>query len=397
MAWLQVNPKDRIINLKNICDNVDIAPFFQFKENQVIVPQCMLFDTNWNLIEEVYEFLENRRLVKRQRLNTIESKGRALKIFYDFLEEFKINFRCVTPRVINDFIGWLFQDNSNLSTDKTTERTAKSVNTYISHVRDFYHYHSIINHVKNPFDGEMDRVNHPSNMPKGFFYHTLSSGKVGKSAWTIKERGKKPITILGKNEIQSLLQACVLERDKLMIKLLMFTGMRIGELLNLKVQAIGVPDNCEAQQLKMISSAKDDNRRQLKTGERTVYIPTNLMEELDTYYTKRWLCLVDDNNLDHDYFFISERGKNKGKPLTYSGVRNIFYKLFVKTRIKAMPHDFRHTYATNLARLKTDIVVLAEFLGHKNTHTVGIYIKMAEMEDVAKILKDFYEKFELGV
>ena len=36
-------------------------------------------------------------------------------------------------------------------------------------------------------------------------------------------------------------------------------------------------------------------------------------------------------------------------------------------------------------------------LGHKNTSTVGIYIKMAEMEDVGKVLEEFYSKFELAI
>lgn len=398
MSYLKVYEHERVIN-KLTADVVDMNTH-EFNSNTMIIskPQCILFDKDWNRVEEVFEFLEQRKNTKRQEWNTIESKARALKLFYDFLEETKMKYYSITAREVNDFIAWLFKDDEKYSLGRLTERTAKTVNTYISHVRDFYKYHSIINRVNNPFEGEIELINRPSSMAKGFYEHTLSSGKVGKSSFTIKERGKKPITILGKNEIGSMLDASSLKRDRIMIALMLFTGMRIGEVLSLKVQAISTPDmTSQVQVLNMIPSKGDGKRKSLKTGTRTILVPPFLMKELDDYYTNTWIDLVDGNGLDHNYFFVSEGNRNKGKPLTYGAVESRFKKLFNEVGIDAMPHDFRHTYATNLARLGTDISTLAEMLGHKNVSTVGIYIKMAEMEDVGKILEEFYGKFEFDM
>ncbi len=368
MFYLKLYETEKIIS-RDSSDIIDIKDtIFNSSTMLIVKPQCVLFDKDWNRVEEVFEFLEQRKNTKRQAWNTIESKARALKLFYDFLEETQMPYYSIT---------------------------ARTVNNYISHVRDFYTYHSYINNINNPFDGEIELINKPSSMSKGFYEHTLSSGKVGKSSFTIKERGKKPITILGESEIASILDASTLKRDRIMIALMLFTGMRIGEVLNLKVQAISTPDmTSKAQVLQMIPSQQDGKRRSLKTGERTIYVPPFLMKELDDYYTNTWIDLVDDKGLDHDFFFISEGNRHKGEPLTYGAVESRFKKLFQEIGISAMPHDFRHTYATNLARLGTDVSTLAEMLGHKNTSTVGIYIKMAEIEDVNKILEEFYGKFE---
>jgi len=398
LSYLKVYENERVIN-KLTADVVDMNTH-EFNSNTMIIskPQCILFDKDWNRVEEVFEFLVQRKNTKRQEWNTIESKARALKLFYDFLEETKMKYYSITAREVNDFIAWLFKDDEKYSLGKLTERTAKTVNTYISHIRDFYKYHSIINRVNNPFEGEIELINRPANMHKGFYEHTLSSGKVGKSSFTIKERGKKPITILGENEISSMLDASSLKRDRIMITLMLFTGMRIGEVLSLKVQAISTPDmTSKVQDLNMMPSKDDGKRKSLKTGTRTILVPPFLMKELDDYYTNTWIDLVDGNGLDHNYFFVSEGNRNKGKPLTYGAVESRFKKLFNELGIDAMPHDFRHTYATNLARLGTDISTLAEMLGHKNVSTVGIYIKMAEMEDVGKILEEFYRKFEFDM
>lgn len=373
---------------------------FEKKRMLIVTPRCLVFDQNWDAIETACEYLDNRLNVKRQEWNSIEAKGRAIKLFHDFLEEYDLKLEETSVSIINNFIAWLFRgdETEKYILGKKTERTGKTVNTYLSHIRDYFKYLRHTHKYNDPFFEEYEEINRPASKPKGFFEHTLKTGKVGKSMFKVKERGKKEITILGQSEVQKLIDASSLMRDKLMILLMIFTGMRIGEVLNLKVQAIGVPDEtAKVQQLRMIPSSTDDKRRKLKTGTRDVFLPPWVMKLLDNHYERTWLPLVDAKGLNHNYFFISEGHRNTGMPLSYNGVKSRFETLFDATGIDANPHDFRHTWATNLARLKTDPETLRKMLGHKNVSSVGIYIQAAKVEEISESLAEFYGSYDIGL
>jgi site-specific recombinase XerD len=197
MSYLKVYEQEKVID-KHTADEVDMSSNEYNSETMFIAkPQCVLFDKGWNRVEEVFEFLQQRKNTKRQAWNTIESKARALKLFYDFLEETKMPYFSITAREINDFIAWLFRDDEKYSLGKLTKRTARTVNNYISHVRDFYTYHSYINNINNPFDGEIELINRPSSMSKGFYEHTLSNGKVVE-AKKKKVKYNKIVKIIGR-------------------------------------------------------------------------------------------------------------------------------------------------------------------------------------------------------
>lgn len=400
MTYFKVYEQKRIIS-RQTGEVVLLSKDSPFDANEMLIvpPQCLIFDKHWDRIPEACSFLDSRLNSKRQEWNTVEAKMYAVKLFYDFLEDIGLEFNQVDVKEINDFIAWLFrgEEMERFVMGKTTSRTEKTVNTYISHIRDFYKYLRFTHNIHDPFKEEYEEINRPSAQPKGFYAHTLSSGKVGKSMFKVKERGKKTITILGQSEIQSLVNAAG-RRNRLMILLMVYTGMRVGEILNLKVDAIGVPDMAsDVQRLPMIPNESDGKRRKLKTGTRDIFLPPWLMKMLEDYYSNVWINLVDANGLKHDYFFVSEGNRSKGLPLSYNGVKSMFEKLFQATGVDANPHDFRHTYATNLARLKIDIRTLMEMLGHKHPDTVAIYIRMAEIEDVTKILADFYSTYDIGM
>lgn len=401
MAHFKIYESERVIDKAN--GEVVILgdkSLYNPEKMLILTPRCLIFDNNWDRIAEACAFLDNRLNVKRQEWNTIEAKMFAIKLFHDFLEQVIVMLNEVDVKTINDFIAWLFRGNETEKyiLGKTTERTGRTVNAYISHVRDYFKFLRHTYHLHDPFKEELELINRPSSYPKGFFEHTLTSGKVGKSMFKVKERGKKVITILGKTEVQKLVDACSLKRDKLIILLMIYTGMRIGEILNLKIQAISTPDMAsDIQQLRMISSSDDNKRRRLKTGIRDIYLPPWLMKELDDYFNDTWLKIADIKGLKHDYIFISEGNRNNGKPLSYNGVKSRFDHLFKQTGIDANPHDFRHTYATNLARLKTDISTLMKMLGHKHSDTVAIYIQAAKIEEISESLSVFYGSFDIGL
>ena len=378
-------------------DEVVISYDESFENNDIVINQYVcLFDDNYSVIEEVFSFLENRLHTKHLAFNTVATKGSDLKLFYDFLKQKKLNYKSVTKNHINDFISWLMQPEDLQSKNK---RTAKSVNRIISSIKDFYDFHSTFDTVQNPFKHAKETITRPTHRNKGFYAHTQNATAY-KSIFKIKEF-KKGIRVLNKEQIETILNACTMQRDRLLFELLLFTGMRIGEALSLDIHAIGVSKVGEAVQDLPMQNTKEDYRqgnryRQQKSGPRDLFIPTVLMKKLSDYYESVWLDIYAKKEMHHEFFFISEFHNNLGDPLSYQAVWDRCRKVGKACGIMFTPHDFRHTFATTLARNDVGIERLRKLLGHRDLASTSVYIEIASKEEMVEDLIPFYESYGIS-
>ncbi len=189
-----------------------------------------------------------------------------------------------------------------------------------------------------------------------------------------------------------------MERDRLLFELLLFTGMRIGEALSLDIHAIGVSKVGErVQDLPMNAStddyAKGSRHRQQKSGPRELFIPTPLMKKLSAYYESVWLDIYTKKEMEHEFFFISEFHNNLGDPLSYQAVWDRCRKIGKICGVFFTPHDFRHTFATTLARNDVGIDRLRKLLGHRDIASTEVYIQIASKEEIVEELIPFYESY----
>ena len=372
------------------------------KEDKLIIePYVCLFDSEWKVVDEVFFFLESRLHIKNLTFNTVATKGSDLKLFYDFLTLYSLGYKNISQKEINDFIAWLMLPKSNDSQSPMSEtqikRTAKTVNRIISSIKDFYRYHKSINQIKDPFAHTSETITHPTRQ-KGFYAHS-QDGLVQKSIFKIKEFDKG-IRVLSKEQIDTILQNCTMERDKLLFELLLFTGMRIGEALSLDIHAIGLSHMNETVQDLPLSPNENDylkgsRQRQQKSGTRDLFIPTELMKKLTAYYEHTWLDIYSKKEMEHEFFFISEFHNNLGEPLSYQAVWDRCRKIGKKCGIFFTPHDFRHTFATTLARNKIGLERLRKLLGHRDLASTDIYIQIANKEEIVEDLIPFYESYGL--
>lgn len=355
----------------------------------VIVDQYVcLFDNEWSIVEEVWEYLHNRLHMKHLAFNSVITKGTDLKLYYDFLNQYKIHYTSVSQKTINDFIAWLLQSQS--------PRTAKTVNRIISSIKDFYRYHESLHKVNNPFKSTYETINNPARKNSSFFAHTKSTLTTS-SIFKIKEFDCG-IRVLSKEQIETILSACTMERDRLLFELLLFTGMRIGEALSLDIHAIGISKiSSSVQELSMNSNEQDHHKgsryRQQKSGARDLFIPTALMEKLSDYYERIWLKMYETKEMEHEFFFVSEFHNNLGEPLSYQAVWERCRLIGKKTGVFFTPHDFRHTYATILARNKVSMHKLRKLLGHTHIASTDIYIQIADKEQIVEDLIPFFESY----
>ena len=371
-------------------------------DNLLVEPYVCLFDSEWKVVDEVFLFLENRLHSKNLTFNTVATKGSDLKLFYDFLVRYKLSYKEISQKEINDFIAWLMlpesHDSQSTLSDVQSKRTAKTVNRIVSSVRDFYRYNKSVNQIKDPFKHASETIRHPTHHKKGFYAHT-QDGLVEKSIFKIKEFDKG-IRVLTKEQIDTILSNCTMERDRLLFELLLFTGMRIGEALSLDIHAIGLSHLNETVQDLPLSSNENDylkgsRQRQQKSGTRDLFIPTELMKKLTAYYEHTWLDIYSKKEMEHEFFFISEFHNNLGEPLSYQAVWDRCRKIGKKCGIFFTPHDFRHTFATTLARNKVGIERLRKLLGHRDLASTDVYIQIANKEEIVEDLIPFYESYGL--
>ena len=145
------------------------------------------------------------------------------------------------------------------------------------------------------------------------------------------------------------------ERDTLIIELLYATGIRVSELINIKVKDI----NMEDKTIKVLGKG---------SKERLVLYNNHTKKALDTYLNDAYHVF---NKKNSEYLILNHNG---GK-LSDRYVRMIIDKLVRKANlnIKISPHTIRHTFATDMLEEGADLMTVKELLGHESLNTTSIY------------------------
>ena len=159
-------------------------------------------------------------------------------------------------------------------------------------------------------------------------------------------------------DIKLLLAVVTEVRDRAMILLLLRTGMRIGELLNLQVSDINL------RELKICIYLGEKNAQG-----RVVYFCDDAKEAL-----LAWLHIRAPQ---HRYLFYGHRGR----PLSYSGARKVFRKYLVKAELDSKGyslHQLRHTFASELLNAGMRLEVLQQLLGHSTIEITRHYARLTD-------------------
>ena len=152
-------------------------------------------------------------------------------------------------------------------------------------------------------------------------------------------------------EIELMRDVCQNERDLAIIDMLASTGMRVGEMVNLKRSDI------DFQERECVVLGKGDKQR-------TVYFDARTKIHLQKY--------LDTRNDDNDALFVSLR--DKSKTLGIGGIENLIRNLGKDAGInKAHPHKFRRTLATGAIDKGMPIEQVQQLLGHKRIDTTLMY------------------------
>jgi integrase/recombinase XerD len=186
-----------------------------------------------------------------------------------------------------------------------------------------------------------------------FFYNqVLSKGFSGIKTPKIQ---RNPPAVLSKEEVKSLIDACLNDKSRLLIQFLYSSGLRVSECINLRVEDIDFNENiCFVKQGK----GKKD---------RSTVLSGNLASDLKKYFEKE--------SLDSGIIFRNR----EGKVLSARNLQKIVSSAAKRAGIKKIvtPHKLRHSFATHLLDSGVSIRVIQELLGHSNLQTTQIYTRVS--------------------
>ncbi len=274
-------------------------------------------------IKELNDYLEHLKYEKNYSDYTINNYKHDIVEYLEYLNSEALDFKTIEYSDIRFFLMYL----KDTKKDNNT-----SINRKLSSLRGFYKYLANENIVKTNVFSLVNGPKKSKKLPRYFEYNELEE------LFNVPDTR----TPLG-------------QRDSLILEMLYATGVRVGELVNIKVNDI------DLGRRNIIILGKGNKERFVTYGEYCEDI-------LKTYLNSGRVIL---NIKDSDYLFLN----NNGGPLTDRGVRFILDRLIQKTSInkKISPHMIRHSFATHLLNEGCDLLTVQKLLGHESIKATQIY------------------------
>jgi len=153
------------------------------------------------------------------------------------------------------------------------------------------------------------------------------------------------------SDVQQLLDACVDDRERALVRLLLATGIRWGEIPALRSQiGTGYFDTSEG-----------------KSGCRRLPLPEAVAALLNRIGDGEHLWLAH----------VPRDPRRDGRPMTPGGLRALWYRLCARADVRISPHSTRHKFAVSMLEDGADLRSIQELLGHRSISTTQIYTPLA--------------------
>lgn len=270
----------------------------------------------------INKYLDYLKTERRYSQKTITSYYGDLVEYDDFIKNNCIEILDINYDVVNRYLKYLYEKKISKS----------SISRKLSSIRGLYNYLIRENIVS------INYFNEVSNPKKDLYLPRFLKREELDKVFSICDN-KSPIE----------------QRDTLVMELLYATGLRVSELVNIKVANI------------------DQKNRTIKvlgkgSKERIVIFNNHTKEAMDIYLREGYKTF---NKEGSQYLILNKYG-NK---LSERYVRNIVDKFVRKAglNIKIGPHTLRHTFATDMLENGSDLMTVKELLGHESLNTTSIY------------------------
>lgn len=192
--------------------------------------------------------------------------------------------------------------------------------------------------------------------------------------------GRKLPDTLSENEIDKLISAIDLssaegERNRAMLETLYGCGLRVSELIGLKISDLFF---------------EEDFIKVTGKGDKQRFVPISAVNKkyIDIYRNEIRVHLKIKEGFQ-DILFLNRRGRQLTRAMIFTIVKNLAITIELKKSIS--PHTFRHSFATHLLENGADLRSIQQMLGHESITTTEIYMHV-DRSHLAEVMNTYHPR-----
>lgn len=220
---------------------------------------------------------------------------------------------------------------------------------------------------------------------KGFYKYLLLENTINEDPTQLLEGpklGRKLPDVLTIEDIDKLIGGIDLskpegERNKAMLETLYSSGLRVSELVNLKISNLFI----EIGFLKV--TGKGNKERLVPVGSSAI---NQIKRYLEAYRNHQMI-----KSGQEDFLFLNRRGSHLTRIMVFTIIKELAIKTGLKKKIS--PHSFRHSFASHLIEGGADLRAVQEMLGHESITTTEIYTHL-DREFLRSTLQQFHPAYK---
>lgn len=274
------------------------------------------------------DFIEYLKLEKGLSQNTEKSYTADIQKFLAWTEKADKNVLTITLSDLETFIR-----------ESTTGLKSRSIARQITAIRQFYKFLQIEEYLQE----------NPAELLE------------------LPKLEKYLPEVLSIDEINRIIEAIDVStdegfRNKVIIEVLYATGIRVSELVSLKLSDIYYEEE-------LIKVTGKGNKQ------RFVPIHQNALHLLDIYI-KEIRSKVIDEKKSKNYVFLNRRGAPLTRVMIFTFIKKYAEEAGIQKKIS--PHTFRHSFATHLVEAGADLRAVQDLLGHESILTTEIYTHLSQ-------------------
>ena len=291
---------------------------------------------NWK--NSIIDFSHYLKLERGLSKNTLLAYARDLNKLAAWAEENDLNPLQITYPHLSNFLTSVYNENM----------AARSQSRLISAIKTYYKYLILEDYLEE----------NPSDL--------LETPKLG----------RKLPDVLNQTEIDQIIGAIDLskqggERNRAMLETLYGCGLRVSELINLRISDLFLKQNLI---------------RVIGKGNKERVVPINpIAIKYISIYKKEVRVFQKIKKGHEDYLFLNRRGAKLTRNMIFILVKELGIKAGIHKKIS--PHTFRHSFASHLVNNGADIRIVQDLLGHASILTTEIYTHLDNQKLVDAIHK----------